>query len=776
MIVGTNWPAISPAYWRAMERVARDNAAGLDFERVDQARNAFDDRVRSSAGLQSIKDDMRSQQDTQRAFADALTAAADTFGDFAVLVDRTRNQILDIVDRATRDISEADDSGSGGTSSESQEMAARLLEGARHEVADVVRNSSNAINLTNLPGLKRIADALAQPSPWAAGHDTETVGQPSNGHRSALGRGRSDKPLLHRTLFGTGSPPTVDDVDGTTPRDESALPVESGDGTAHSSVSVVSSERADPLGVDLSRPADVAGPLSGRATMESDVSAAVLGPRNPKDAMTSGENEMELGRAKHATDDGSVEAFAHDGLVTTPAAGPRPITDETRVTSGMEASQQVPPAVAGLLPPAEGISMTAATRTTAGTQQSTSGSAAASTDSHAPPTQPRGQATRATAGLFAHTSAIFASNGKSQVPQRYPQQNDEARESSGGDVVRAAVGAAMAAAAAPAHLVGDHADGDLVLARTLLAGVLDVTGASVAGLQWAVLVLRHDNHVTPLLTSNEGRGWIPAGLLLPRAVSTPWVWDVADTEWEGIADPARVLAEFATVFGPDRGARMSALASSLPIDHRLCRQLSGVSLAGEVSAAAELDLITPQPGLIDRFGLIASPQAIEYVATVAPEAIGAKCADLAWDAHSRVAGAGPAPARSLGAVDVRQQILSAKRRGRDVSADQWDELREIDDLVAASQSLHRSDVSRSSLGELRGGRPRSGASDLSVVRDLTFQRRCNELVLLLAEEPTRQCLRDSVYAHAHIARHPFFTTSTVPSDTARPQVTVAPDC
>ncbi|MFE9575204.1 hypothetical protein ACFYO1_02365 [Nocardia sp. NPDC006044] len=775
MIVGANWPTMSPAYWRAMERVARDNAVALGLERIEQARNAFDDRVRFGAGLQPIKDDMRSQQHTQRAFADALVAAADTFGDFAVLVDRTRNQILDIVDRTTKDIAAENDliDESGGSESglESQERVVQLVEAARQEIADVMRNSASVINPANLPGLERIAALLAQPSPWTTrGWDGETA-PPRDQHRRASAADRSDESRSRETMAGSGSPLTGG-PDGTVPVRESALSTASGAVTPLPGVVTThppASGVADPPAESRSEPAEVADATPGQATVDGGRAAS----RTHSPATTSGENEVESVGAKSDTADEPPDASPVHDVLTAPGSGSRPGIGMGQAPSDAAAAEPKPLIVPGLLPLAGGMASAAVTpfvarSPSAGSAAGPFGSPASLTESRAP------ESSRAPAGPATHSSDASAAHLKPQSPHRVPRQGDGAAAPDSRELVRGAVEAAMVTAAAPAHLVGDRVDADLILARTLLAGVLEVAGSSVAGLQWAVAVLRQDDHASVFLASTEGRGWIPAGLLLPRAVSTPWHWALAEAEWEGIADPARVLAEFATVFGHDRGARMSALASSLPIDRKLRGQLGGVSLACEVAASAELDLSTPQPELIDRFGLIASQQATDYVASVPAEAIGGRCADLAWDAHRRVAEAGPGPFRELGVADARQQILAATRRGL-VGASLWDELRDIDDLLAASQTLHRSDVSRSALGELRAEWSHRASSEFSVLRDLTFQRRCNELVLLLAEDPTRQCLRDAVYAHAHIAGHPFFAQSEVLTVTSQPQVTVAPD-
>jgi len=78
--------------------------------------------------------------------------------------------------------------------------------------------------------------------------------------------------------------------------------------------------------------------------------------------------------------------------------------------------------------------------------------------------------------------------------------------------------------------------------------------------------------------------------------------------------------------------------------------------------------------------------------------------------------------------------------------------------ASASMLPLKADVSRVLLGELRSetaaGR---SASDASALRSMLFERRCDELVLLLADEPSRQRLRDTIYAHGQLVDHPAFT-------------------
>ncbi|WP_280335723.1 hypothetical protein, partial [Nocardia wallacei] len=51
---------------------------------------------------------------------------------------------------------------------------------------------------------------------------------------------------------------------------------------------------------------------------------------------------------------------------------------------------------------------------------------------------------------------------------------------------------------------------------------------------------------------------------------------------------------------------------------------------------------------------------------------------------------------------------------------------------------------------------------------------CNELALLLADEPTRQQLRDAVYAHAQIVEHPQFVAAPAAVATAVDERVVRP--
>ncbi|MFC3963079.1 type VII secretion target [Nocardia jiangsuensis] len=361
--------------------------------------------------------------------------------------------------------------------------------------------------------------------------------------------------------------------------------------------------------------------------------------------------------------------------------------------------------------------------------------------------------------------------------ERHPAQNGANR----GDAVpvapmptpfAAAVANARQDAAEPGHVVGAAIDDDLVLARTLLAGVLAATETAV-GTTWAVAVLRGPAGAGVFITSNEGRGWLPAGLHLPREISTPWLWDAlletpshGGSPWEGIADPARVLAEFALAWGAKANAGLSALVSSGPIDPGLRLRLGSTAIADHVAPAYELDLRIPTPDTTDRLGLAGSIAGLENAAAVPDSQLGAHTLELAVTANAATGRAGRTPPEARAARQLRERILMELTAGGTVPRRLWDELRDADDLLAASMLAQRVDVGRVELGELRVD------TATTLLRDLVFERRCTELVLLLEGEPARQTLRDAIYAHGQITEHPQFTA--VPAAVSVPERVAVP--
>ncbi|MEV6139369.1 type VII secretion target [Nocardia sp. NPDC051990] len=345
----------------------------------------------------------------------------------------------------------------------------------------------------------------------------------------------------------------------------------------------------------------------------------------------------------------------------------------------------------------------------------------------------------------------------------------------------AAVHAAEDKRALPSFVIGEQVEEDLVLARTLLAATLAAVADSALGLEWAVAVVRTPIGPIVLLTSTEGRGWLPPGLFLPSEVALPWKWDAVlgpaarDTTaaLEDTTDPARILAEFGFT-ARHTSVRISALVSSAAILDDLSTALGeDVAIEGWVSAAeSAVDLTAPGVGLVDRLALAGSDELLRLAEMVPEAEIRPKCLELARaaDAWVRAAISG-VDDESAARHARRQRILDALDAGQPVPASWWGQMRAADDIAAAALRSRRVDVSFIPIG---GVRPDVSTEAL---RGMVFERRADELLLLLAREPDRQTLRDVLYTYGQITEHPLFPVAvrvmTTGAGLAVPDIEVA---
>ncbi|GGL40553.1 hypothetical protein [Nocardia jinanensis] len=824
-IVGNRWPQIPPSAWHSLANNAREGAAALNLADVEQARHAFEETVQQSVGLAEIRRALLALEENPRAFASALSAAADTFDTFGDVIRRTRNQILDVVGDATDRIEKAtrgdnNDDGEVGDAAEAEadrQAADAIVADARGDVRDIVSAALSSLGPQGLPRLDDIAEALGQPGPWRKGgglpgvapHNPGGPGGPGR-HHDVPGRNRPgfepgpwvpgfDRPVRPDPILGQilidliddllypgpgpglpGMPPGLDvqlpvgvgdmppaltDPPGQTDTgpapavpnpghgapgvpqpgqqaENAAPPMDTGGGTAEPGVDGAG---VDEAGVDEAGADEAADSPSTEAVGETDVSAQ---PDRAIPAREGTDTPDPWGIARqagaHLSQDPAAESASPGAVppVLPPAVGPAAVAATTSAVSGANAAAPASSSV---------VSGTASTSAAATSTQAGRGVSGPIEANRGP------GATGKPLTSASPQGASAAPVGKQPMP--VPDSHPGTGKSHGpGDLVQDAMGAAMISASAPAFVVGERVDGDLVLARTLLGGIRAATDSWVVGVDWAVAVLRHPSGVSAFVTSNEGRGWLPARLHLPTEVSLPWLWAVSQgSEWEGVADPARILVEFAIAWGMKSGAKLSALASSQAMDPALGR-LGTVALAGSVPASDTMDLRSPTAGTLDRLGITAAPRLLDRAAKVADRDIALRCLELAVDAHTRVGRAELATVDTMEAPQIRLRILRALRDGRDFADSWWEELQDIDDLIAATTLGHRADTSRIGLGELRSdAADLDPGSELSILRALTFQRRCNELVLLLAEEKSRQTVRDSVYAHAQVLGHPLFT-------------------
>ncbi|WP_280359447.1 hypothetical protein [Nocardia otitidiscaviarum] len=291
----------------------------------------------------------------------------------------------------------------------------------------------------------------------------------------------------------------------------------------------------------------------------------------------------------------------------------------------------------------------------------------------------------------------------------------------------------------------------MAAARRLLASILDAVGSTAPTVAWSVAALRSPVGMALFLTTNEGRGWLPPGLYLPRNLSTPWrrgdavgVRESDWAAWEQYTDPARILVEFARIFGPRANASLTALVSSDHIDPQLLADNPETAVGERVEPANAMNLRSPGPRTVDRLGFAGSADALAEAAQVPPAARSDRGVALGADAHHRVRRADTTPLAAVPVEQLRERILALLEAGEPVPKQWWAELRQADNALA----------------EVIRSRP-IGALDTML--SLAFQRRCTELVLLLDGKPGYRRLRDQLYAYEHIVKHPAFTDSPVVS-------------
>lgn len=122
---------------------------------------------------------------------------------------------------------------------------------------------------------------------------------------------------------------------------------------------------------------------------------------------------------------------------------------------------------------------------------------------------------------------------------------------------------------------------------------------------WAAGTVVTGGRTLIVITTDRGRGWMPAGTILPANVELPWKHS-ASSRWEGLFDPARVIVEYAAAVG---GA-LTALAST---------QFSAPRGAGNVPFAPVVDPSThPHPELLRTVLLLRGDTATRSILQVAP--------------------------------------------------------------------------------------------------------------------------------------------------------------
>ena len=86
--------------------------------------------------------------------------------------------------------------------------------------------------------------------------------------------------------------------------------------------------------------------------------------------------------------------------------------------------------------------------------------------------------------------------------------------------------------------------------------VVEAAGGA-SQVRWAAGIVAVGDRQRLVVTSDRGRGWMPAEAVLPADVFLPWRHPQS-RRWEGLRDPARVILEFAAA----SGGRVVAMAST----------------------------------------------------------------------------------------------------------------------------------------------------------------------------------------------------------------------
>lgn len=141
---------------------------------------------------------------------------------------------------------------------------------------------------------------------------------------------------------------------------------------------------------------------------------------------------------------------------------------------------------------------------------------------------------------------------------------------------------------APARISRDVSMTDLESARAAVADLAAASSVVYPGLQWAVVVARGASGIPEMwVTSNEGAGYIPAGVHVPRAMPLAAGLDADfDTRWFGWSNPAETVLRAIQA----RGDSVSAIATTWPQESEMVREASddvaiGVAQSGEPGEA-----------------------------------------------------------------------------------------------------------------------------------------------------------------------------------------------
>lgn len=279
------------------------------------------------------------------------------------------------------------------------------------------------------------------------------------------------------------------------------------------------------------------------------------------------------------------------------------------------------------------------------------------------------------------------------------------------------VPAALEPPASPIAAVGDR---DLATVRE----VVEAAGGADA-VHWAAGMVVTSGRRQVVLTSDRGRGWVPAEALLPADVVMPWSHEDS-IRWEGLLDPSRVIVEYAAAVGGQLTALASTFASAPAV-----AGVPWVPVDGTDHAHPEL-LSGP---VVTRFELQVSEarrRAVKHIVDSVKQR--EQVLWLAFNADEKA-----------GSSETRHKLLSMCRahlgridNARWVASLPWEQLEEEHHQVCVQERAARVDVRDIPVGQLdtEGG----------ACRSLLAQAYATEAAMALRNPVALRALADATYS------------------------------
>jgi hypothetical protein len=264
-------------------------------------------------------------------------------------------------------------------------------------------------------------------------------------------------------------------------------------------------------------------------------------------------------------------------------------------------------------------------------------------------------------------------------------------------------------------------DQDLAAVRA----VVEAVGGG-AEVQWASGMVVTDGRRQVVVTSDRGRGWVPAAALLPADVVLPWSHEDS-ARWEGLLDPARVIVEYTAAVG----GWLTALASTYSSAPAVAAGVPWAFADGADRAYPEL-LGGP---VVTRFELQVSEarrQAVKRIADPVKQR-----EQALWLAFSADVKAGTSEHRSKILAECRGH-LGRINQTRWMASLPWERLEDEYQQLCVQERAARVDVRGVEVGRLdtEGG----------ACRPLLAQAYATEAVLALRNPVPERALADAIYS------------------------------